>query len=66
MLGLMRYFNNYSTTAYLYAAMHGSYGLLWLLKDTTFPDPGWQRKATILSGVCRVAPRRRSAAVTAC
>jgi hypothetical protein len=49
----MRYFNNYSTTAYLYAALHGSYGLLWLLKDITFPDPNWQRKATIPSGVRR-------------
>jgi len=28
-------------------ALHGSYGQVWLLKDLAFPDPGWQRRATI-------------------
>ena len=32
--------------AWIYLAMHGSYGLVWLLKDMTFPDPGWQVKVT--------------------
>ena len=36
-----------STAAWLYLAMHGSYGLTWLLKDLTFPDPNWQHRATI-------------------
>ncbi len=29
--------------------MHGTYGLTWLMKDLLFPDPNWQRPATILS-----------------
>jgi hypothetical protein len=27
--------------------MHGSYGLIWLIKGLAFPDPSWQRKVTI-------------------
>ncbi|MBP7609863.1 MAG: DUF1295 domain-containing protein [Steroidobacteraceae bacterium] len=38
-----------STAAWLYLAMHGTYGLTWLMKDLLFPDPNWQRPATILS-----------------
>ncbi|MEM7135679.1 MAG: DUF1295 domain-containing protein [Myxococcota bacterium] len=36
-----------STAAWLYLAMHGAYGLTWLLKDLNFPDRNWQRPATI-------------------
>jgi protein-S-isoprenylcysteine O-methyltransferase Ste14 len=38
-----------STAAWIYLALHGSYGLNWLLKDLFFPDANWQGKATILS-----------------
>jgi protein-S-isoprenylcysteine O-methyltransferase Ste14 len=38
-----------STAAWLYLAMHGTYGLTWLLKDLLFPDPNWQRPATFPS-----------------
>lgn len=37
--------------AWIYLAMHGSYGLAWLLKDTTFPDPGWQVRITLGGGL---------------
>jgi len=50
-LGLMAYFNNWSTTAWTYAALHGSYGILWLLKDAVFPDPNWEKRATIGGGL---------------
>jgi len=46
-LALMWRFRDYSATAWTYAALHGSYGLLWLLKDRVFPDPAWERKVTI-------------------
>ncbi len=45
-LGLMFWFDNWSTTAWVYAALHGSYGLVWLLKDRTFPDPNWEKYVT--------------------
>ena len=38
-----------SAAAWIYLAMHGSYGLVWLLKDMVFPDPNWQGRSTIAS-----------------
>ena len=46
-LALMFAFDNFTPTAWTYAALHGSYGLVWLLKELIFPDPGWQKKVTI-------------------
>src|SRR5512135_998717 len=40
-----------SPAAWTYLALHGSYGLVWLLKDLAFPDPNWQRRATIAAGL---------------
>lgn len=40
-----------STVAWLYLALHGSYGLNWLGKDLLFPDANWQGRATIGSGI---------------
>jgi len=47
---LMWYYQNFSTAAYLYLALHGSYGFVWLIKDLNFPDAGWQKKVTIGAG----------------
>lgn len=48
-LGMMLYFDNFSLAAWLYLALHGSYGLIWVLKDYTFPDASFQRKVTLMS-----------------
>jgi protein-S-isoprenylcysteine O-methyltransferase Ste14 len=40
-----------SASSWIYLALHGSYGLVWLLKDLAFPDPNWQRRATIGGGL---------------
>ena len=45
---LMIYFNNYSKGAYIYLSLHGSYGLIWLLKDVTFPDKSMHVKTCFL------------------
>jgi protein-S-isoprenylcysteine O-methyltransferase Ste14 len=37
--------------AWIYLAMHGSYGLTWLIKDLNFPDPHWQNRITIPASV---------------
>jgi len=37
-LWLMYYFNNFSAGAWLYMALHGTYGFCWLTKDFAFPD----------------------------
>jgi len=48
---MMWYYQNFSTTAWVYLAMQGGYGLIWFLKDMAFPDPAWQRKITIGGGI---------------
>ena len=46
--GMMVYYDNYSLGAFLYLALHGSYGIIWLIKDFTFPDGSFLRKVPIL------------------
>ena len=48
---LMWWYGNTSMAAWVYLAMHGSYGLAWLVKDYAFPDPAWQRRITIGGGI---------------
>lgn len=51
---LMSYFNNYSVGSYLYLGLHGTYGIIWLLKDAAFADQSFEAKAgfiTVLSCV---------------
>ncbi|MDP2316866.1 MAG: DUF1295 domain-containing protein [Pseudomonadota bacterium] len=50
-LALMAGTGNWSPTAWTYAALHGSYGLCWLLKDRVFPDPGWEARVTFASAL---------------
>jgi hypothetical protein len=40
-----------STAAWVYLALHGSYGVAWLLKDLAFPDSTWQARITVGSGL---------------
>jgi steroid 5-alpha reductase family enzyme len=42
-LGLMAAFGNGGSGPWLYLALHGTYGLLWLLKDRIFPDRQWEQ-----------------------
>lgn len=48
---LMAYYQNTSPAAWLFLALHGTYGLVWLFKDLAFPDPSWQTRVTILGGL---------------
>lgn len=41
--GLMWIYGNGSVAAWVYLALHGTYGLLWLLKDWIYPDRQWQQ-----------------------
>jgi hypothetical protein len=34
---LIAWYHNMSTAAWIYLAMHGSYGLVWIIKDLAFP-----------------------------
>lgn len=46
-LGLMAVTDTWTATAWAYLAMHGSYGLIWLLKDAVMPDRRWQTRITV-------------------
>lgn len=49
--GLIWWYDNQSAAAWVYLALHGGYGLVWLIKDLAFPDPGWQKRITLLGGI---------------
>ncbi len=46
-LGLMALTDTWTVTAWTYLALHGSYGLIWLLKDAVMPDGRWQTRITL-------------------
>nr|CCC89617.1 conserved hypothetical protein [Trypanosoma congolense IL3000] len=50
-LWMMKKSGNYSATAITYTALHGGYGLCWLLKEAVFPDPKWQKRVTLGGGL---------------
>ncbi len=43
---LMVAWENFSPAAWTYLALHGTYGVVWLIKDATMPDPNWERRIT--------------------
>jgi len=38
-------------TAWVYLALHGTYGLLWVWKSRIFPDKSWERQASLGFGL---------------
>jgi protein-S-isoprenylcysteine O-methyltransferase Ste14 len=45
-LAMMIYFKNFSLGPLLYLALHGTYGLMWLMKDKIFPDRQWEKQVS--------------------
>jgi len=50
-VGLMFYYQNFSMGPWVYLALHGSYGFLWLLKDRMFPDKQWDQIVSVPYGI---------------
>ena len=50
-VGLMIFFNNFTIAPYVYLALHGTYGLLWLLKEKIFPDPYFKEKINFFTSI---------------
>lgn len=50
-LGLMFVYQNFTLGAWVYLALHGTYGFLWLLKDRIFPDKQWEQETSIPKGI---------------
>lgn len=46
---LMNYFESYIPAMFLYLLLHGSYGILWVIKDIWFPDELFNREASHVS-----------------
>ncbi|MFM8346700.1 MAG: steroid 5-alpha reductase, partial [Bacteroidota bacterium] len=45
-LALMFFYDNFTMGAWLYLALHGTYGFIWLLKDQVFPDRQWEKQVS--------------------
>lgn len=50
-LGLMLVYHNFTLGPWVYLALHGTYGLLWLVKDRIYPDKQWEQEIPIGSSV---------------
>ena len=49
---LMYYFNSWNNLiAWIYLALHGTYGYLWILKSRIFPDKQWENKINLSYGL---------------
>ena len=48
---LMMLYKNYSIAAWVYLSLHGTYGILWLLKEKIFPDPYFKEKINFITSI---------------
>jgi protein-S-isoprenylcysteine O-methyltransferase Ste14 len=48
---LIAWYHNTSVAAWIYLGMQCTYGLVWLIKDLTFPDPNFHKRITIGAGI---------------
>jgi protein-S-isoprenylcysteine O-methyltransferase Ste14 len=49
---LMAVYNQWQNpTAWVYLALHGTYGFLWVLKSRIFPDSSWEEKTGLAYGL---------------
>ncbi|MEM9538952.1 MAG: DUF1295 domain-containing protein [Cyanobacteria bacterium P01_E01_bin.42] len=46
-LSLMFFYDNFTIAAWVYLALHSTYGLLWLLKDRIYPDKSWEQEVPV-------------------
>ena len=49
MMWAYQQFDNY--TAWIYLAIHGSYGIMWVVKSWIFPDKTWEANCSIWYGL---------------
>jgi protein-S-isoprenylcysteine O-methyltransferase Ste14 len=50
-LGMMAAYGNFGIAAWVYLALHGTYGLMWLVKDVMFPDRQWEKEVSMGVGI---------------
>ncbi len=50
-LSLMLVYQNFTLGPWVYLALHGTYGFLWLLKDRLYPDKQWEQELPLPVGL---------------
>jgi len=50
-LGLMAIYHNFTLAPWVYLALHGSYGIMWLIKDRLYPDRQWEEQTSLVTGI---------------
>lgn len=50
-ISLMFAYQNFTLGPWVYLALHGSYGFLWLLKDRLYPDKQWEQEVPLSAGI---------------
>ena len=50
-LGLMLWYQNFTIGPWIYLALHGTYGMMWLIKDHIYPDKQWEEEMSIPMGI---------------
>ena len=48
---LMAVYQNFSLACWVYLALHGSYGIMWLIKDSLYPDKQWEEEVSTILGI---------------
>jgi steroid 5-alpha reductase family enzyme len=41
----------HNPTAWIYLALHGTYGFLWVIKSHVFPDQSWEQRTSLAYGL---------------
>ncbi|MEL6440544.1 MAG: DUF1295 domain-containing protein [Cyanobacteria bacterium J06621_8] len=50
-LGLMVIYHNFTLAPWVYLALHGTYGFMWLIKSSVFPDRQWEESVPVPQGI---------------
>ncbi|MEL6495203.1 MAG: DUF1295 domain-containing protein [Cyanobacteria bacterium J06623_7] len=50
-ISLMAIYQNFTLAPWVYLALHGTYGIMWLIKDRLYPDAQWETEVSPALGV---------------
>ncbi|MBD2108345.1 DUF1295 domain-containing protein [Nodosilinea sp. FACHB-13] len=50
-VALMVAYQNFGLGPWIYLALHGTYGMVWLLKDRLYPDKQWEQTIPLATGI---------------
>jgi protein-S-isoprenylcysteine O-methyltransferase Ste14 len=48
LLALMVVYQNFTIAPWIYLALHGTYGIMWLIKDSLYPDRQWEEEVSLV------------------